>query len=353
MTSSSPLTLSGLVPILFGHAAFQQLNAARQLGLFEQLHGGAGLSRTEVAGRLGISERSADMLLLGTTSLGLTTKTGDTYRNSDVIEEILDNGSWQIFRDIIEFQDKVSYAPAADYAESLRTGENVGIRHFPGDTRDLYTRLANVPGLEELFYRCMNSWSRLSNPVLLQGTDFTGVRRILDVGGGDAVNAIALAQAHPHLRITVLDRPGALDVAREKIARHNLSDRIDTYAADIFEDAYPEGYDCLLFAHQLVIWSPEQNRTLLRKARQALGPDGRVLIFNAISDDDGTGPLYSGLDNVYFATLPFKSSTLYPWRDYEEWLLDAGFTAHRRVLPLSWTPHGVVEGFVSASTAAH
>lgn len=353
MTGSAPLPLSGLVPILFGHAAFQQLNAGCQLGLFEHLHKEAGLTRSEVAERLGIPQRSADMLLLGTTSLGLTAKQGEGYRNGDAIEEALATGQWPVFQNIIEFQDKVSYAPAADYTESLRTGSNIGIRHFPGDTRDLYTRLAHVPGLEELFYRCMNSWSRLSNPVLLQGVDYTGVRRILDVGGGDAVNAIALAQAHPHLHITVLDRPGALEVAREKIERHDLSERITTHAADIFDDAYPEGYDCVLFAHQLVIWSPEQNRALLRKARTVLGPEGRVLIFNAISDDDGTGPLYSGLDNVYFATLPFESSTLYPWRDYEQWLLDAGFSAHQRVLPLSWTPHGVVEGLVTDPGTAH
>jgi hypothetical protein len=66
------------------------------------------------------------------------------------------NGSWPVLRHY-GFQAKISYLPAADYADSVRTGENVGIRHFPGDTRDLYTRLANTDGLEQLFYRCMNS----------------------------------------------------------------------------------------------------------------------------------------------------------------------------------------------------
>jgi ubiquinone/menaquinone biosynthesis C-methylase UbiE len=334
--------MDGMVPILFGHAAFQQLHAASELGLLELLHERGPLDKQHIAKELDLSNRSVDLLLLGTTSLGVTLKTADEYRNAEVIEGLFTEGAWEIIRDIVEFQARVSYVPASDYVESLRKGENVGIRHFPGETRDLYTRLGNVPGLEELFYRCMNSWSRLSNPVLVGKVDYSGVRRLLDVGGGDAVNAIALATAHPHLSITVLDRPGALAVARERISEHGLDGRVSVHAADIFEDTYPTGHDCVLFAHQLVIWSPEQNRALLRKAHQALEPGGSVLVFNAFSDDDGRGPLYAGLDNVYFATLPFKSSTLYPWCDYESWMEEAGFTDIRRITSGSWTPHGVV-----------
>ncbi|WP_328395407.1 methyltransferase [Streptomyces sp. NBC_00390] len=347
MTAAPTLTMRGLVPILFGHAAFQQLNAACELGLFEYLHSAPGAPADSVAAGTGLSTRSAQVLLLGTTSLGLTTKGPDGYRNCEIVEEAFREGSWQVLRDIVEFQARIAYLPAMDYAESLRTGENIGVRHFPGDTQDLYTRLANTEGLEQLFYRCMNSWSTLSNPVLLDGVDYSQVRRVLDVGGGDAVNAIALASAHEHLRITVLDRPGALEVAKDKIARSGLADRIDTHSADLFDDAYPTGYDCILFAHQLVIWTPEQNKALLGKAFDAMADGARVLIFNAFSDDDGTGPLYAGLDSVYFATLPFRGSTLYPWQHYEEWLRHCGFSKINRVTINSWTPHGVIEAYKS------
>ncbi|MGC5346239.1 methyltransferase [Streptomyces sp. DT24] len=335
------------MPILFGHAAFQQLNAGCELGLFEYLHRAPGASAEAIAAGIGLGAHSTEVLLLGTTSLGLTKKSPEGYRNCGVLQETFRTDQWHVLRDIVEFQSKISYLPAMDYAESLRTGENIGIRHFPGDTRDLYTRLANTEGLEQLFYRCMNSWSTLSNPVLLEGVDYSEVQRVLDVGGGDAVNAIALATAHKHLRITVLDRPGALGVAKTKIAEHGLEDRIDVHPADLFDDKYPTGYDCILFAHQLVIWTPEQNRTLLGKAFDAASDGARVLIFNAFSNDDGTGPLYSGLDSVYFTTLPFRGSTIYPWREYEEWLRGCGFTGISRITVDSWTPHGVIEAYKS------
>lgn len=341
------MTMQGLVPILFGHAAFQQLNAGCELGLFEFLQGSPGATVRQIAAGTGLSPRSTEVLLLGTTSLGLTTKNGGGYHNCGIVNDAFGNGLWPVLRDIVEFQARIAYLPAADYAESLRTGDNVGIRHFPGDTRDFYTRLANTGSLEQLFYRCMNSWSTLSNPVLLEGVDYSGVDRILDVGGGDGVNAIALASTHPHLRITVLDRPSAVEVARGKITAVGLTDRIDTWAADLFDDEYPSGYDCLLFANVLVIWTPEQNRTLLAKAHRALVGGGRVLIFNAFSDDDGTGPLYAALDNVYFTTLPQRGSMLYRWCDYEDWLRTCGFITWHRITLDTWTPHGVIEAHTS------
>lgn len=339
-----PEDLGRLVPVLFGHAAFQQLNAGCQLGLFELLDADGPLPADKVAEGLGLERRAADVLLLGTTSLGLTAARDGEYQNGPPVAAAFRQGLWPVLEDIVEFQDRVSYLPASDYAESLRTGENVGIRHFPGTTRDLYTRLSSVPGLEDLFYRCMHSWSRLSNPVLLEQTDFDGVRRVLDVGGGSGVNAIGLARAHPSLRVTVLDREGALDVARRNIREAGLEDRIHTFAADIFTDPYPDGHDCVLFAHQLVIWSPEQNLTLLRKAYQAVEPGGRALVFNAFCDDDGSGPLYAALDNVYFTTLPFRHSTIYRWEECESWLREAGFTEVGRTAGQGWTPHGVVCG---------
>jgi hypothetical protein len=60
--------------------------------------------------------------------------------------------------------------------------------------------------------------------VQLKGVDYSGVNRVLDVGG-DAVNAIALASSHPHLRITVLDRLTAVELAKDKIVAAALANR--------------------------------------------------------------------------------------------------------------------------------
>ncbi|MGW1071755.1 methyltransferase [Streptomyces sp. NPDC002537] len=342
MTAESPLTKDDLVGILFGGGAFQMLNAGCELGLFRLLQKQPALSPAQVAEELGLAARPVQILLLGTTALGLTVRTDGRYRNGELVDGLFREGAWDVIEDLVEFQQKVTGPASLDFAASLRQNTNVGLRHIPGDADDLYQRLAGDPGLEQLFYRCMKSWSTLSNPILVENADLSGVGNVLDVGGGDGVNSIALAAANPGVSFTVFDLPGAVAIARDKIRHRGLSDRIGVAEGDMFADAFPEGHDCLLFANQLVIWSPEENRLLLRKAYEALPDGGRVLIFSAMSDETGDGPLYAALDNVYFATLPTGSSMIYHWAQYEEWLTDAGFSEVVRLPGKTWTPHGVI-----------
>ncbi|WP_103500474.1 MULTISPECIES: methyltransferase [Streptomyces] len=338
------LARTDLAGVLFGAGAFQMLNAGCELGVFELLRDKQALTPEEIGPALGLEERPTEILMLGVTALGLTTVTDGRYRNAPVLEDMFGDGFWEIFRDLVAFEAHVVYAPQADLAESLRTNTNVGLARFAGEGDDLYHRLAADPSMEQLFYRCMRSWSRLTNPVLVDKADLSGTRRVLDIGGGDGVNAISLAKANPRVEFTVVDLPGAVAIAERKIAEEGLSDRISAHACDIFDSHYPGGHDAVLLANQLVIWSPQQNLGLLRKAYEALEPGGKVMIFNVMSDDRGDGPLYSALDNAYFATLTAPRSRIYRWTDYEEWLAEAGFGEIQRLPGDTWTPHGVISG---------
>ncbi|MER7180163.1 methyltransferase [Streptomyces hyaluromycini] len=345
MPNPGPIDSDGLTRILFGASAFHLLHAGCELGLFDRLSEAGPQTQAQLAEGLTLHPRAVQVLLLGTTSLGLTVRDGDRYANAPLIAGQIADGSWEIIEDIVQFEDRVVMPAAADLVEALRQNTNVGLRRIPGEGDDLYHRLASQPELETLFYRCMRSWSRLSNPILVDRADLAGVSRVLDVGGGDGVNAIALAEANPDPAFTVVDLPGALDIARKRIAERGLAERISVAPGDIFADAFPAGHDCVLFANQLVIWSPEENAALLAKAYACLPPGGQVLIFNAFSDDTGDGPLYAALDNVYFATLPAPSSTLYHWGQYEEWLGEAGFGRVERLPGGTWTPHGVLRAW--------
>src|SRR5262249_50383096 len=152
-----------------------------------------------IGGKLGLAMRSVGILLLGITALNLTRRIAGRYENSSPIEDLFHNGSWSIFRDLVMFEASIAYLSHSEYVVALRSATNAGLRWFPGTEPDLYRRLNNSPQLMELFYQCMNSWSRVSNSILSQSTWFEGCSHVLDVGGGDAVNALALANAFPSL----------------------------------------------------------------------------------------------------------------------------------------------------------
>ncbi|ANP50838.1 ubiquinone/menaquinone biosynthesis C-methylase UbiE [Streptomyces griseochromogenes] len=342
--SADVLDMEELTKIVFGHAAFQYLNAGSELGLFDLLNKTPHLTSDELGKKLDLEDRAIDTLLLGTTSLKLTLRDDEgRYRNAGAVEQLFTDGKWDIIQAVIGFEAHIVYEGQADFVESLRTDTNVGLRRIPGTAGDLYRRLNDNPFLQRVFYTYMRSWSELANPLLIEKVDFNSVTTVLDAGGGDGVNAIDLARAYPHLKITVLEIEDTVPIARKRVADNGLEDRIDVRPGDIFEP-YPSGYDCVLFSHQFVIWTDQENIQLLKNAHAALKPGGRVVVFNSISDDSGDGPLMAALDSVYFTSLPAQGGMIYPWKSYVSWLAEAGFTETELIPCRAWTPHGIAMG---------
>ncbi|MBM9509919.1 methyltransferase [Streptomyces sp. KK5PA1] len=335
--------MHGLSAILFGHSAFQYLNAANELGLFEDLLAAPGSNREQVGARLGLGRRPIEMLLLGCTALRLLTRDADGgYHVCPEIRQLADDGDWQRFKDVVDFEQRITYEGQADFTESLRRDTNVGLDRIPGTGRDLYHRLTENPRLETVFYRYMRSWSELANRHLVEQVDLGSATSLLDCGGGDGVNTIALAKANPHLRATILEIEATAPITEKRIIEAGLADRVNVQVCEMFEEPFPAGHDTVLFAHQMVIWRPEDITVLLRKAYDALPEGGRVVIFNSMSDDTGDGPLIAALDSVYFACLPVEGGMIWPWSQHEECLREAGFSGMERFKCPTWTPHGII-----------
>ena len=336
------LTYDRLVLIAGGHTAFQLLWAGIELGVFAWLSRHPGISATEIAEAAGLQPQPSRILLTGLTALKLILKDGDHYRNSALVNQLLSPDSPENMSEVLGWQRHIVYPGEIDFVESLRQNHNAGLSRFPGDEATLYQRLAHDPALEKVFQDAMSSLSRAANAMLVSQADFRGIQHMVDAGGGDATNAIALARTHPDLRVTVFDSPSVCERAAANIAQAGLGDRIDTHAGNFFEDPYPEGIDCILFSHILTIWSREHNITLLKRAHASLPEGGRVMIFNMMSNDSGDGPLVTALGSPYFLTIASGEGMLYMWKEYEEFLASAGFRQSER-LQLS-RDHGVLVG---------
>lgn len=342
-SSAAPMTEDDLTRILFGHSAFQYLRAGTELGLFDLLEQRPGLDRKELTTELELQDRALDILLLGMTALRLVEKSDDKYYNNPTISRLYAEGRWDVVTAVIGFEAYVNYPGLIDFTESLRANTNVGLRRVPGPGPTLYHRLTADPDLSKIFYRYMGTWSAMAAGYLINSVDFGSLTRILDVGGGDATIAVAVAQAFPHLQITVLELPGVVPLAQRRVDEAGVSDRVQVVATDMFAEPFPPGHDGALFVHQLQIWPLDQDTELLRRAHEALPPGGSVVIMNSMSDDAGDGPLMAALDAAYFAAIPGGGGMIYAWHKYEECLRAAGFATIERIRPAgAWTPHGVI-----------
>lgn len=335
--------LEQLYLVLGGHIFFQTLSAAVQLDLFSTLARLGPLSRREIADQLGIPEKPARILLLGCTALRLLHREGDFYHNSELAQRFLTRGTPGNLVPIIEWQHFINYRAMYHFCNALREGRNVGLaEEFEGTEPTLYGRLTHHPELEKTFQDAMEAISVQANAMLAQFVDLSHVRHLVDVGGGNGSNIIALARKYPRLRATVFDSPSVCEVARANIQAAGLADRLDAIPGDCFEDRFPPGADCILFAHFFTIWSEKRDRWLLQKCFEALPPGGSVIIFNMMQRDDETGPLTAAIGSPYFLTLATGEGMLYTWKEYQAWVREAGF-ARVTTQTLPWD-HGAITG---------
>lgn len=334
--------LEKLYLVLGGHIFFQTLSAAVELDLFSLLARQRRMTRSEIAECLGLEEKPARILLLGCTALGLLKKRGASYSNSRLAERYLARGMRGNIIPIVEWQHHINYRAMHAFAASLKANRNVGLEEFEGHERTLYERLARRPELEAIFQSAMEMISAQANTILATHVDLSHVRCLVDVGGGNGTNIIALARRYPGLRAMVFDSPSVCRIARENIRAAALEERLGAVEGDCFRDPFPPGVDCLLFAHFFTIWSEEKNRMLLKKSFDALGPGGSVIIFNMMQSDDETGPLSAAMGSPYFLTIATGEGMLYTRREYETWMKEAGFAEVKTyTLPMD---HGAVIG---------
>lgn len=342
MTEESTFTEeTRLLWVFGGHILFQTLRAAVQLGIFDLLEHEGPLTRQEIAEQLGLAEQPLRIVLLGLTATGLLSKNGDRYANTQAASRYLVSTSPKKITAYVELQHRVMYKGLWWLLESVRAFRNVGLEEFPGTEPTLYQRLAHDPELERIFQDAMQELSVQANQGLVENLNLSEVRHLVDVGGGDGTNLIALAKRFPHLRGTVFDSPSVCEIARQHIAAQGLADRLDVVPGNCFSDPLPYG-DAYLFCHFFTIWSAAKDKALLKKCYAALPSGGRVILFNMMQEDDETGPLTAALGSPYFLAVATGEGMLYTWGEYESWMREVGFqNLFRKRLPLD---HGLILG---------
>lgn len=110
------------------------------------------------------------------------------------------------------------------------------------------------------------------------------LERLLDLGGGPGLVAIALAGHLPNLTGIVFDYPSTADVARENIRSAGLDHRLEAVGGDLNDDDFGGGYD-LIWCSSVLHFVHDLPATLHRLLA-ALKPGGVLLCCQAEVPDE-------------------------------------------------------------------
>jgi 3-hydroxy-5-methyl-1-naphthoate 3-O-methyltransferase len=266
--------------------AFKTLAAANELDLFTRI-AESGTTAAELAKSLAMADRPAEMLLTGCASLGLLEKRNGRYRNSPLAEKFLVRGGRYYFGGFVTMLDKRLYPGWDKLPEALKT--NRPTTWDPDKQESLFDN--TDPSMMATFWQAMHSLSTFTARVLGQAVDFSGFKRLLDVGGGSGAFDIELCRLYPDLRATIYDLPFVTEIATRNAAAAGLQDRVTTTSGNFFkDDQFPSGYDVILLSMIMHDWSEAENRVILRKCFDALPSGGRGRDRRAAGERRKDGP---------------------------------------------------------------
>jgi O-methyltransferase domain/Dimerisation domain len=218
----------------------------------------------------------------------------------------------------------------------LRTVQRGGtaFEHVHGER--FFDHLSRHPGREAAFQASMASRSEHEAADVVAAYDFSGIGRLVDVGGGGGILLGAILRANPGLRGVLLDRPEAIRQARERLAADGVADRYECVEGDFFASV-PGGADAYLLSRVIHDWDDADARRLLAVCRAAIPPGARLLIVEALLPERARDrPAAIRMDLHMLVLLGARERTE---RQYRRLLADTGFEV-RRVLPTP-SPTGV------------
>lgn len=270
--------------------------AAAGAGIFDSL-AEAPATIPELASRLGYDERATQVLVRLLAALGLLRlRLGQFHLSTEARAYLVRSSPWR-------WEPMMSVAVSEWHRDTLlaklkgqgsdRIAGPEGTPLLSGDGRAADQWAAGTVSLDQArdIAARMHAHSLVAAAGVARHYDFTGVRRVLDVGGGSGCFMVAAAQAHPHLRCTVMELPAMCQVAGDYIAAGEVADRVDTCAVDMFRESWPRGYDAVFFSNVWHDWNERTCQWLAARAFDALPAGGRVMLHEMLLDDDGTGPV--------------------------------------------------------------
>jgi predicted O-methyltransferase YrrM len=309
------------------------LFAALDVDVFSGLAAGP-RTAAELASSSGLHVPSLRLLLEACANEGLLTREGDRFANTQVAEAFLVPGRPAYSANSFKYAQNL-YEAWGRLADRVRTG------------RPPYPAEVMLGGNKEhtrAFVMAMHERARGIGSVLSHLVKLDGRKRLLDIGGGPGTYSVSLVSQTPGLRATVLDVPGVLEVTKELVAASGFGDRVDLMPGDYLQTPFGTGYDVALLSGMMHRETPDSCRLLLRKAFDALEPDGLVIVSDVFFDDESkqTPPF-----TVYFAInmmLTSDEGSAHAKTEMAAWMRETGFVnVEIRDLPKP-NPHTLVLG---------
>lgn len=320
MDDARPITPEAIMQLGWGFWGSKTLLSAVELGVFTEL-GKAPLDLEALTKRLALHPRSARDFFDALVALGVLSRDGGVYANTPETALFLDRNKPTYVGGILEMANKRLYRFWDGLTEALRTGLPQNEAKDGGE--DLFGVIYADPVILESFLHGMTGVSLPAAQAMAALFRWSEVKSFVDVGCAQGGATATIAQAHPHLAATGFDLAVVQPVFEAYVQEKGLTDRVRFAAGDFFAGPLPSA-DVIIMGHILHDWDLEQKRMLLAKAHAALPHGGRLIVYDAVIDDERRQNAFGLLMSLNML-IETNGGFDYTGADCIGWMKDAGF----------------------------
>ena len=320
--------------IAFGPVIFQVARTMRNAGILKLLEENRqeGLTLAEISEKTGVPHYGTRVLLESSLGIGLIVIQGEKYKITKTGHFVLND---PLARTNMDFIHDVCYKGLFFLDKSIETGKPEGLKVF-GNWNTIYEGLSQLPpDVQKSWFGFDHFFSDHAFPAVIGHVYKNGIRRILDIGGNTGKWAIASTRYSENIEVTIMDLPGQLDVARNKINQLNLQDRVQFFPINILDDTipFPKGYDAIWMSQFLDCFSEKEIISILKRCREAITDDALVMILEAFWDTQRfeAAAFCIQQTSIYFTALANGNSQMYHSKVFIDCIDKAGFEIVERI----------------------
>ena len=296
---------------------------AARVGLADRLADGP-RSATELAGPMRLHAPSLHRLMRSLAGLGILTERDAQRFALTPLGDALKTGAPGSARSTLIAFGGAFWHGWEEIIYALETG-NTGFDKAHG--MPLFEYLRQHPADASHFSEAMVGFHGDEPPAVAQAYDFSHFNRVVDVGGATGNLLAAILSHHSGPRGVLFDRPHVVSDASALLDARGVAARVTIEAGDFFETV-PGGGDAYVLSHVIHDWNEERCLTILGHCRNAIKPDGRLLIVEMVLPAGDTPHPGKVLDMVM---LVFPGGQERTEAEYAALLGKAGFRLSRVV----------------------
>jgi 16S rRNA G966 N2-methylase RsmD len=237
-----------------------------------------GTTNKKIATDLHLNEHACERLMNALVSMGFLTKQDNLFLNTPESFAYLSKKSPDYMGGLMH-SNHLWYT-WSNLTLVVKTGKSANPSGF------------NTRGDEWLFsfISAMHERAKKQAPLQVANIDLSGIKTVLDIGGGSGAFSMEFVSRKPEIEATVFDLPNVVPITKKFIEKEGFSNRIKTHTGDYTRDALPKGFDLVFLSAIIHSNSLEMNQELIIKCYNSLNVNGKIVIQDWIMNNERTQP---------------------------------------------------------------